>query len=75
MGGLDGQLNLDRLAGFDHLGARECIAPKCGEREKIMPDGSCYPCEDFTVVSEDGRQCQMPECSFNEFVEMDGFCA
>lgn len=72
-GGLDGQLNLGAFDGFT-LSGRECIVPTCGEREKIMPDGSCNKCEAFSVVSSDGRQCEMPDCEFNERVESDGSC-
>lgn len=72
-GGLDGQLNFNAFQGYTLTG-RECIEPTCGEREKIMPDGSCKKCDSFSVVSSDGRQCEMPECEFNERVELDGSC-
>lgn len=73
MGGVNGQFSSGAVSGINS-GARECIEPTCGVREKINPDGSCSKCDEFTVVSSDGRQCVMPDCAFNEKVEMDGTC-
>lgn len=39
-----------------------------------MLDGSCQVCDLWTVVDEDGTGCVMPECMFNEVVNMDGTC-
>lgn len=39
-----------------------------------MADGSCQLCDPFTVVDEDGTGCVMPDCMFNEAVNMDGTC-
>jgi len=55
-------------------GGKGCARPGCGDREKIMLDGSCQVCDLWTVVDEDGTGCVMPECMFNEVVNMDGTC-
>jgi len=69
MGGLGAGLDaktIESLKDFKiKLGARECVKPKCGDREKVMPDGSCEKCDDFTVVSADKKECEMPKCDFN----------
>lgn len=51
-----------------------CVAPKCGENEKVIQDGSCEECDKFTVVSRDMKTCLAPSCVGREFITKDGTC-
>ena len=35
-----------------------CYQPVCDERNKLNPDGTCTPCGEFEVTSENKKECQ-----------------
>ena len=35
--------------------SRECKSDKCNEREKLLEDGTCQKCEDYTRQQGDGK--------------------
>lgn len=53
---------------------KSCVAPKCGENEKITEDGSCERCGELTVVSSDRKTCIKPDCTDREFITKAGTC-
>ena len=57
------------------LGAgRECIAATCGYQERVLADGSCIACDDYTKGSSDGRTCESVSCEIREYTTVGGKC-
>lgn len=50
------------------INSRECVRPECGERERILSDGTCEKCAENTIVTPDKKQCIIPDCKENEFI-------
>ena len=53
---------------------KSCVDPVCKDRERIMPDGSCKPCEPFTVSSLDKKECIEPVCDYHMKILENGSC-
>ena len=45
---------------------KKCIPKRCGLRETVTAEGTCKPCEDYTILSEDGLSCEPKECKVDE---------
>ena len=48
------------------------VPPACNEREMRKEDGSCIPCDDYMVLTD--NNCVLPSCEANEIVTVTGVC-
>ena len=53
---------------------KKCVKTICDSRHKLNEDGSCSLCDDYLIVSGDGRTCIEPTCGKRDFVNKVGAC-
>ena len=55
-------------------GANTICLSTCEIGQMITKEGVCEKCQDYTTVSEDGRECITPICTMNEKITVFGTC-